>query len=325
MLSKDLINVLKKQHYGLAGKHSGVQVCRWNKKSLVDEGACYKQKFYGIESHRCCQMSPTVGFCQNRCLHCWRAIELTIDDKMDKDKVDDPETIIKECITAQQKLITGFNGNKKVNKKKFQEAQTPMHFAISLTGEPTLYPKLPELVTNLRQQGKTTFIVTNGLNPEMITKLIEKDSLPTQLYISMNSPDETSFIKWHRSTTKDAWRAFNQTLNIFKNIKTRKVVRMTLVKGENNNMLDKYIEKYVDLIKKANPDFIEVKGFMSVGFSRDRKGMGYETMPTHPEIKEFAKKLAKKLDYKQLDEHVFSRVILLGKDKNSMKIQKTEI
>ena len=93
MLSKKLKQVLKKQHYGLVGNHSGIQICRWTKKSLVDEGVCYKQKFYGIESHRCCQMSPAIGYCQNRCLHCWRAIELTIGDKI-KGKIDNPKKII---------------------------------------------------------------------------------------------------------------------------------------------------------------------------------------------------------------------------------------
>ncbi len=41
---------------------------------------------------------------------------------------------------------------------------------------------------------------------------------------------------------------------------------MTLIKGPNNNMKDEMLEDYAKLIKKANPDFIEVKGYMSVGF-----------------------------------------------------------
>ena len=82
MLPEKLTETLKKQHYAVFG-HSGVQICRWCKKSLLDEGDCYKQKFYGIKSHRCSQMSPSVGFCQNKCLHCWRAIELTVGDSMD--------------------------------------------------------------------------------------------------------------------------------------------------------------------------------------------------------------------------------------------------
>ena len=48
MLPKNVKEILKKQHYEIAGKneHSAVQICRWTKKSLRDEGVCYKEKFY---------------------------------------------------------------------------------------------------------------------------------------------------------------------------------------------------------------------------------------------------------------------------------------
>jgi tRNA wybutosine-synthesizing protein 1 len=322
MLPEKLINILKRQHYGLVGKHSGVQVCRWTKKSLIDEGACYKEKFYGIKSHLCCQMSPTVGFCQNRCLHCWRAIEHTIGDEM-KD-VDNPKDIINGCIKEQRKLLTGFKGNSKINLRKYKEAQEPMQFAISLTGEPTLYPRLGELIIELRKRGKTSFVVTNGLQPEVLSKLNKEDALPTQLYVSLNSPNKKLFDEWHKSSVKNAWNKLNETLELLPGLKTRKVIRMTLVKDK--NMLDNQVHEYVELIKKACPDFIEVKGYMSVGYARKR--MGYETMPSHQEIKDYAKKIVERLrqeGYKVLDEHEHSRVILLGKDKKKMKIKKSEI
>ncbi len=321
MLSDKLIQILKKQHYGVVGKHSGVQICRWTKKSLVDQGVCYKQKFYGIQSHRCCQMAPTLGFCQNKCIHCWRAMELTVGIKMDKNKIDSPKDIITGCIEQQQKLLNGFKGNPKINLEKFEQAQEPTQFAISLTGEPTLYPKIGELVHELRKQGKSTFIVTNGLQPEVLEKLNKEKNLPTQLYVSLNTPDKKLYNKWHRSKIKNAWEIFNKTLEIFPKLKTRKVIRMTLVK--NLNMWDNQIKDYAELIKKANPDFIEVKGFMSVGFARKR--LGYETMPSHNEIKDYADKVAKAINYKILDDHERSRVVLLGKDKNKMRIKEGEI
>jgi tRNA wybutosine-synthesizing protein 1 len=323
MLPEKLIKTLKKQHYEIVGNHSGVQVCRWTKKSLINEGECYKEQFYGIKSHRCCQMSPSVGFCQNQCLHCWRAIELTIGTEMSDKIVDEPEQIIRGCILAQQKLLSGFNGNSKVDKKKLKEAQEPTQFAISLTGEPTLYPKLGDLVEELRKQKKSTFIVTNGLQPEVLENLGKKHQLPTQLYISLNTPNEKMFNEWHRSKTKNAWQVFNKSLEIFPKLKTRKVIRMTLVKEK--NMFDEFLEDYANLIKKANPDFVEVKGYMSVGFARQR--MGYETMPTHKDIQIFTEKLKSKLgkEWKILDEHEHSRVVLIGKEKSRMKIKKEEI
>ncbi len=329
MLSKELIQILKKQHYGLVGKHSAIQICRWTKNSLRDEGVCYKEKFYGIKSHLCCQMSPSVGFCQNKCLHCWRAIELTQDIKMDKELIDNPNQIIKDCITSQQKLLNGFKGNSKTNLKKFKQAQEPTQFAISLTGEPTLYPKLGELIHQLRKKSKSTFLVTNGLQPETLEKLNKENNLPTQLYVSLNTPNEKLFNKWHRSKIKNAYKKLNKTLELFPKLKTRKVIRMTLVK--NLNSKSEQVPEYVELIKKAKPDFIEVKGFMSVGFSRNRKGMGYDSMPTHEEIKDYAERIAIELnqqglkDYKILDEHERSRVVLIGKQKSKMRIKKSEI
>ena len=144
MIPEKVKDVLKKQHYAIVGKHSAVQVCRWTKKSLRNEGVCYKEKFYGIKSHLCCQMTPSVMWCPNRCLHCWRAVELTIDDKL-KGKIDSPKEIIDGCIEAQRKLLLGFKklptskGHRvsKADMKKFGESQEPMQFAISLSGEPT--------------------------------------------------------------------------------------------------------------------------------------------------------------------------------------------
>jgi len=321
--AKKLRAVLKRQHYGLVGNHSGVQICRWTKKSLVDRGVCYKEKFYGINSHQCCQMSPTVGYCQNRCLHCWRAIELTLNNKMNKTKIDSPQKIIKECIQAQRKLLSGFKGNRKINLKKLREAQEPMQFAISLTGEPTLYPRLGELILELRKQGKTSFLVTNGLNPKVLERLQKNKALPTQLYVSLNAPNKELYNKWHRSKTKNAWKKFNQTLELLPKLIVRKVIRMTLVKDL--NMEDEMIEDYVKLIRKTKCDFLEIKGYMSVGFARQR--LGYDRMPNFEEIQNYAKKIQKELGkpYKILDSHEFSRVVLAGKSKKEMKIKKSEI
>jgi tRNA wybutosine-synthesizing protein 1 len=244
---------------------------------------------------------------------------------MPEKQIDNPETIIQGCIQAQQKLLNGFKGNPKTNLTKFKQAQEPENFAISLTGEPTLYPKLGELIQQLRKKHKSTFVVTNGLQPNLLKILNKNKQLPTQLYISLNTPNKTMYKKWHKSTIKNAWKKFNQTLELFPKLKTRKVIRMTLVKNANTE--PEHIEQYSELIKKAQPDFIEVKGFMSVGFSRNRKGMGYDAMPTHDEIRDYAERIAISLknNYKILDEHERSRVVLIGKDKSKMKIKQSEI
>ena len=76
MISKeDTIKKMKKQGYRFIGDHAAVKICRWTKKSLRGEGECYKNRFYGISTLGCVQMTPWLG-CDNKCLHCWRALEL---------------------------------------------------------------------------------------------------------------------------------------------------------------------------------------------------------------------------------------------------------
>ncbi len=40
---------------------------------LRGRGGCYKHTFYGIESHRCMETTPSLA-CANKCVFCWRLI-----------------------------------------------------------------------------------------------------------------------------------------------------------------------------------------------------------------------------------------------------------
>jgi tRNA wybutosine-synthesizing protein 1 len=324
MIPEKIRDLLKKQHYEIVGKHSAVQICRWTKKSIRNEGVCYKEKFYGIESHRCCQMTPSVMWCENKCLHCWRAIENTIGDKLDSKKVDSPSEIIDKCIQAQRKLLEGFKilpqtssiTKSKANMKKWSEAQEPMQFAISLSGEPTIYPRIGELISELKKRGKTSFLVTNGLNPEKLEELLNKKKFPTQLYISVNSSNKKDYEKFHRSSKKNAWELLQESLSLMKKF-PRSVFRINLIRGF--NMSEERIKEFAEMIKRYKPMFVELKGFMSVGFARER--LGYDKMPDDKEMKIFAEKLAEKTGLNILDFHEFSRAYVLGKDKEKLKIK----
>ncbi len=305
-IPSELKVLLEKQKYSFIGDHSAIKICTWTKKSLLDKDFCYKQKFYGISSHQCCQISTTIGFCQNRCIFCWRPIEYTIGDKITNE--DDPTKIIKNAIIAQQKQISGLKGNKNINLEKFNEAQEPKHFAISLSGEPLIYKKLNQLIKELHKQGKTTFVVSNGLMPERLKKL----EPPTQLYLSLDAPNEKLFKKIDKPLIKNAWKKLNKSLSILKKLKTRTILRITLIRKM--NMIEP--ENYAKLIQKADPDFIEVKSYMWVGYSQQR--LSIENMPIHHEVKVFAKKILKHLkEYQIVDEKKESRVVLLAKNKNT--------
>jgi tRNA wybutosine-synthesizing protein 1 len=336
---------LEKKSYAIVGNSSGVQICNWTKNSLKGEGVCWKEKFYGIKSHGCCQFSPSLMWCENKCLHCWRPIELNLGDKIDK--IDDPIEILNKVVEARKKLLTGFGGLDKVSKKKWKEAQEPSLFSFSLSGEPTLYPRLDEMISEIRRRKAISFIVTNGQNPEMILKLSRasispdgqknKNSLPTQLTLSTNAPNKELFDKWHSSCKKDAWERFNETLKIIKTLKgkCRRCIRLTLVrkglKGNpalNNvtNMTEELIPQYVGMIITAQPDFIHVKGYTSIGYARNR--MGHDKMPWFYEVKDYAKKILAELkekdnkDWKILTEDERSCVVVIGKNKKDMKIKK---
>ncbi|MCX6707726.1 MAG: 4-demethylwyosine synthase TYW1 [Candidatus Woesearchaeota archaeon] len=318
-MEKDYKKLLEKQQYRLIGNHSAVKICTWTKKSLLDKGVCYKQKFYGMDSHRCCQISVSVNYCDQDCLFCWR--ERHIEPFAGIESVDEPKEIISNAIRYQRELLSGMGGNKeKINLKKLKESKEPKHFAISLTGETLYYPKLSELIRELKKQGYTSFVVTNGQLPE----IMEKMESPTQLYLTVGAPNKEVYKKVCRPLNKDYWERLNKSLEVLKKMKqgkdskrkTRTAIRLTLVKGL--NMIEP--ENYAKLIEKAEPDFLEVKGYMFVGASRQK--LEKQNMPFHKDIVEFAKQIEKHSSYKIIDEQPESRVMLMMKKDTKDRILK---
>ena len=300
---------LEQAGYRFVGKHkhSAVKICHWTRKSLLDRGVCYKEQFYGrdlgVQSHRCLQLTPGLPFCDHRCVFCWRNTDVTNPSWIGE--VDEPGDILEGVIFAQRKLLSGFKGNPATNMKKWREAQEPKHCAISLAGEPTLYPKINELIEECKRRGMTSFLVTNGMHPEVLKHIAE----PTQLYISVVAPDPKTYKAVCQPQVQNGWVRLNQSLELMPSFKCRKVIRLTLVKGLNL----KDAPGYAKLIEKAAPDFVEAKSYMWVGYSRKRLSMG--NMPLHGEIKGFAEELARETGYSIVDESESSRVVLLKKKK----------
>jgi len=120
-------------------------------------------------------------FCENRCIYCWRPMEFYDSLKMEPDKVAEPREIVTKLMEERKKLIVGHYGDPRQDRQKLDESLLPSHYAISLSGEPTMYPKLPELIKYLKSlsQTKSIFLVTNGQEPEMIQRL--QDEIMTLL------------------------------------------------------------------------------------------------------------------------------------------------
>jgi tRNA wybutosine-synthesizing protein 1 len=285
---------LRRQGYQFVSPEASAAVkpCLWCKRALCGGDMCYKHRFYGIDSHRCVQMTPTLR-CTQRCLFCWRSFEHEPPDGEDLP----PELIVDRLPDLQKRALSGYKPSYRVLPGKFEEALHPRHVAISLAGEPTCYPHLPELVELLHGKGYTTFLVSNGTRPWVIG-----ETHPFQTYISLCAPDRETYGHLCRPLA-DSWERVVESLGILG--KRRSAIRITLVKGENDARPDLYAR----LIQDSGARFVEVKGYMFLGYSRKR--LKKENMPGHGEIQAFASALAGGSDYEVRDESPASRVVLL--------------
>lgn len=299
---------LEKQGYRLVGSHSAVKSCLWQKHDLLGRGECYKARFYGVDSCGCVQMTPSLPFCNLRCIWCWRDTNFTMPRW--HGPIDDPAYIIDNSIEELNRYLIGFKGNSNTVPEKFERSKNPTNFAISLAGEPTFYPKLPGMITELRKRKISSFLVTNGTNPEMLEKI--KMDPPTQLYITLPAPDKETFTACCNPLLPGRWEKLLESLSLMSTFSSRTTIRLTMVKSYNM----KCPEEYARLIRTADPDFIEVKAYMHVGFSRQR--LKEENMPSSKEILEFAERIAQDLPgYEVVDRKLDSRVALIAKSRDT--------
>jgi tRNA wybutosine-synthesizing protein 1 len=304
MLSETAKQELEKQQYRILGSHSAVKTCGWTKTMIRGKGGCYKLKFYGIMSNQCMQMTTSIS-CANRCTFCWRGYKAPVSKEW-KWGVDNPEMIHEEALKAHHKLLVGFKGSEKANKTAYEKSTTVKHVALSLTGEPIFYPKINESIKLFNKDGISTFLVTNGQYPDQI-----RDLEPvTQLYVSVDAPTKQMLKEVDVPLFKDYWERLNQSLDELKKKEERTCIRLTVIKGINDVLL----EKYAELIERAETDFIEIKAYMHVGPSQQR--LSRENMPLHEEIVAFSKQLVKHLsEYEIVSEHIPSRVVMLARKK----------
>jgi tRNA wybutosine-synthesizing protein 1 len=256
------------------------------------------------------EFSPAGMYCENRCVYCWRPMEFYDAMKMEPEQVAEPEQILRKLMDERKKLIDGFYGDSRNDKQRLDESLLPTHYAISLSGEPTMYPKLPELIKYLKslEATKSIFLVTNGQEPDMIQKLQDEDALPTQLYLSTNAADYESFIKINKPKYDDSWERWNRTLDMLKDLDTRTVLRITLIRNYNDQK--EMIPAFADMFRKASPHFIEIKSYMHIGRSTNR--LEHENMLEMSEVKKFSEEIAKQSKiFSIMDESLVSRISIL--------------
>lgn len=285
MVTSTQAKSLKKEGYKLIGTHSAVKLCRWTKHQLRGRGGCYKHTFYGITSYQCMEATPSLA-CANKCVFCWRHHKNPVGKEW-RWKTDDPHFIVDEAVKTHVKMIKETRGIPGVDIQRWQEAHTVRHCALSLVGEPVMYPRINDLLGDLHDREISTFLVTNGQHPKAIADLIPI----TQLYVSVDAPTPESLIAIDRPLFSDAWERLQEALTLLKDKGQRTVARLTVVKGWNSDE----VEGYARLIALGKVSLVEVKGVTFCGKS-DASNLNMSNTPWHHEVVDLVKNLKLELD-----------------------------
>ncbi len=278
---------------------AALKPCLWCKRALTGGEMCYKNQFYGIASHRCVQLTPTLR-CNHRCLFCWRSFEH--EHPADHDLP--PEKIVERIPFLQKKGLAGYKISPKVTPERWEEAIHPNQVAISLSGEPTLYSPLPDLIEMLNEKGCTTFLVSNGTNPDQL-----KRCRPFQKYVSLTATDRETYLKIAQPLD-DYWDRLGESLASLGSETdrgARTAIRITLIKGMN----DHNPREFARMVQESGARFVEVKSYMHVGYSQRRLTIRH--MPLHEDITSFVDQMLPHCEYTVKGENTQSRVICLEK------------
>ncbi|KAG2501511.1 hypothetical protein HYH03_000018 [Edaphochlamys debaryana] len=304
MLTPLVRGSLTKQGYKLIGSHSGVKMCRWTKSMLRGRGGCYKHAFYGIESHRCMEATPSLA-CANKCVFCWRHHSNPV-GKTWKWAMDPPELIVENALEAHRRMVREYSGVPGVKPEAVAEGLAVRHCALSLVGEPIMYPEINALVAGLHGRGISTFLVTNAQFPDRMAQL----SPVTQLYVSVDAATPESLKAVDRPLFADYWERFTACLSSLRERRQRTVYRLTLVKGWNM----KEVAAYAALLDLGRPDFVEIKGVTYCG-SGGASSLTMANVPYHADVVAFGQAIceARGGEYGLACEHAHSCCLLLAR------------
>ncbi|KAH3683735.1 hypothetical protein WICPIJ_005296 [Wickerhamomyces pijperi] len=303
-------NSLTKQGYTVVGSHSGVKICRWTKSALRGRGSCYKFAFYGIKSHLCMETTPSLS-CSNKCVFCWRHGTNPVGTNW-RWEVDQPDVILNGALQGHYSKIKQMRGVPGVVAERFQEAFQVKHCALSLVGEPIFYPYINEFLGMLHEREISSFLVCNAQHPDQLATL----SKVTQLYVSIDAPNKAELKKIDRPLFKDYWERMLRCLDILRTTQShqRTVFRLTLVKGF--NMTE--VNGYADLIERARPALIEIKGATFCGSSAGNGNpLTMQNIPFYEECQRFVEAVVEEVNRRGLGyglaaEHAHSCCILVA-------------
>ena len=271
---------------------------------LRGRGGCYKHTFYGIVSYQCMEATPSLA-CANKCVFCWRHHDNPVGTSF-RWQVDSPQELVDGFEKSHVAMIREMRGVPGVKPERFAEASKNVrHCALSLVGEPIIYPRINELLDYLHLKGISSFVVTNAQFPEAMETLRPC----TQLYISVDAPTAPELKAVDRPLFGDFWERFLTCVDLLKQKRQRTVFRMTLVNGWNTEQLSEYVK----LIARGQPDFVEVKGVTYCGDSK-ASPLTIKHCPFHAEVRAYCKQMVAELgpQYALASEHAHSNIVLIA-------------
>ena len=215
-----------------------------------------------------------------------------------------PETILAGVHRLQKKALAGYNAvlDNTVTEEKWKEALAPKHVAISLSGEPTLYSRLPELADLFNANGYTTFVVRTARTRTCSQNAGRSSSTSRSMHLTETY--ERPACRWATRTGTGA--GYRRALPNYQQNARRCGSRLS--PGTTTQS------------RRATPGssrtqghtFVEVKGYMYLGYSRNR--LQRNNMPEHAQVRKFAERITASCDYKIRDENPLSRVICLERE-----------
>lgn len=96
------------------------------------------------------ETTPSLA-CANKCTYCWRSHSNPVGTSW-RWATDNPKTVVDGAMSEHDRMIKQLKGLPGLNEERFDEARTPRHAALSLVGEPIMYPHIQEYIRLLHSK-----------------------------------------------------------------------------------------------------------------------------------------------------------------------------
>ena len=136
------------QNFGVV---SGVKLCRWTKaRSCAVMRRVLQAQLLRHREPPVHGATPSLA-CANKCVFCWRHHTNPVGREW-RWQMDDAETLVTSAISEHKGMIKQMKGVPGVLPERLAEGMDPRHCALSLVGEPIMYPEIDKFVSLLHAE-----------------------------------------------------------------------------------------------------------------------------------------------------------------------------